>query len=296
MIAAGLGMIPLLGAYLVQVGDITRRVFLASLPLIVAIGLWAWLEELASKADDEKAGRNTLVIYLGSRFSGRYGTAALASLFFTILLAAVGSTGLVLAVSPLATALITAQQSAQHPELGDTQTCTKDGALMVYVPAGQFEMGSSQAQPIHTVALDAFWIDQTEVTNAMFTAFLNEQGHQIEEGASWWEPGAGHTGIIYGYIDEDDDTFYPRTGDENFPVIEVSWHGAAAYCVWAGGRLPIQFPLDRYEAGSPKHKSSFMMSGRSSLDSPKRYHAAQNGQGSQVGQLSKGGSECNRLF
>ena len=36
-------------------------------------------------------------------------------------------------------------------------------------------------QPAHTVALDAFWIDQTEVTNLQFAGFLNEQGNQSEE-------------------------------------------------------------------------------------------------------------------
>ena len=53
VIAEGLSIIPVLGAYLVQVGDITRTVYLASMPLVVATGLWVWLEELASKLDDE---------------------------------------------------------------------------------------------------------------------------------------------------------------------------------------------------------------------------------------------------
>ena len=47
-----------------------------------------------------------------------------------------------------------------------------DGMVMVYVPAGEFQMGSEDGEddekPIHTVYLDAFWIDQTEVTNTMY--------------------------------------------------------------------------------------------------------------------------------
>jgi len=42
---------------------------------------------------------------------------------------------------------------------------------MVYVPAGSFDMGSTERggdQPVHTVTLDGFWIDQTEVTNAQY--------------------------------------------------------------------------------------------------------------------------------
>lgn len=89
VIADGLGMIPVLGAYLVQVGDITRTVYLASMPLVVATGLWVWVDELASKSDDEKTGRNTLVIDFGLKFSGRYGVLALGILFYaTILVAA----------------------------------------------------------------------------------------------------------------------------------------------------------------------------------------------------------------
>jgi 1,4-dihydroxy-2-naphthoate octaprenyltransferase len=94
VISEGLGMIPVLGAYLIQVGDLTRTVYIASLPLVVATGLWVWVEEFASKSEDEKAGRRTLVIDFGSRFSGRYGTLSLSIMFFATLLAAVLSASL----------------------------------------------------------------------------------------------------------------------------------------------------------------------------------------------------------
>jgi formylglycine-generating enzyme required for sulfatase activity len=58
------------------------------------------------------------------------------------------------------------------PSLGDTWTRPADGMVMVYVPAGEFEMGSTggddDEQPVHTVALDGFWIDRTEVTKAQY--------------------------------------------------------------------------------------------------------------------------------
>jgi len=53
----------------------------------------------------------------------------------------------------------------------------KDG--MVLIPAGEFQMGSEGDQarddesPIHRVGVDAFWMDQTEVTNAEFKAFVD---------------------------------------------------------------------------------------------------------------------------
>jgi serine/threonine-protein kinase len=72
-------------------------------------------------------------------------------------------------------------------ELGDTLLRLADGMVMVYVPGGTFEVGSlpdtEQFGP-HPVTLDAFWIDRTEVTNARFATFLNDQGNQIIK----WEP------------------------------------------------------------------------------------------------------------
>jgi serine/threonine-protein kinase len=138
----------------------------------------------------------------------------------------------------------------------DTRIRDRDGMPMVYVPEGQFEMGSNSdelARPVHTVALDAFWIDQTEVTNAMFAAFLNERGNQVEESVSWLEPGAGHRGIVYGHIEENDGLFVPEAGHEDDPVVEISWYGAAAYCSWAGGRLPTEAEWE-YAARSPESR------------------------------------------
>ena len=97
VIAEGLGMLPLIGAYLVQVGDITRKVYLASLPLVIATGLWVWMDELARSADDERTGRNTMVTELGPRFCGRYGVSALSLLFILAIILSVFSGS----VSPL---------------------------------------------------------------------------------------------------------------------------------------------------------------------------------------------------
>lgn len=123
VIAEGLGMIPVLGAYLVQVGDITRTVYLASLPLVVATGLWVWMEELASSPDDEKTGRRTLVLDFGTHFSGRYGTLALSGMFFATLFVAVTSTSLspfalttLLLVGIVWKTVITSWKEYSHPE------------------------------------------------------------------------------------------------------------------------------------------------------------------------------------
>ena len=89
VICEALGLVPVLGAYLVQVGDLTRTVYLASSPLVVATALWVWTDELVTRTDDERQGRQTMVILFGPRFSGRLGTLALSVLFGATLFGAV---------------------------------------------------------------------------------------------------------------------------------------------------------------------------------------------------------------
>ena len=141
----------------------------------------------------------------------------------------------------------------------DTWVRPADGMVMVYVPAGEFEMGSDDEdvdnvlplcneytgdcerewfgdeQPKHSVALDAFEIDQTEVTNAQFAVFLNERGNQEEGGVTWLDLDAE-----YCPIERVGGEFRPKSGYADHPVVEVSWYGAAAYCEWAGARLPTE--------------------------------------------------------
>jgi formylglycine-generating enzyme required for sulfatase activity len=145
------------------------------------------------------------------------------------------------------------------PTLGDTHVRPTDNMVMVYAPAGQFKMGSDDAdlydalqicntyrgtcqqewfaneQPVHAVTLDGLWVDQTEVTNAQFAAFLNAKGNQTQEGAPWLDLDSD-----YSLIEQHGDAFQPKDGYADYPVVQVSWHGAAAYCEWVGGRLPTE--------------------------------------------------------
>ena len=92
MLSYSLDLLPVLGAYLIQAGDLTRIVYLAALPVVAVSALWVWIEELSSRAEDERAGRVTLVMYFGARFSGRYILLGLVTLYFVTLLVAVFST------------------------------------------------------------------------------------------------------------------------------------------------------------------------------------------------------------
>lgn len=71
VIAKGLGFIPVLGAYLIQVGDIKRVVYVAAIPIVAATWLWVWTEEMSTRVSDIEADRQTLVTWFGARFSGR---------------------------------------------------------------------------------------------------------------------------------------------------------------------------------------------------------------------------------
>ena len=81
----------------------------------------------------------------------------------------------------------------------------------------------------------SFYIDRHEVTVAAFTRFLNARGNRMVEGAMWLE-----TMSKYAHITDKDSLFVADEGFENHPAVEVSWHGAVAFCEWAGKRLPTE--------------------------------------------------------
>ena len=152
---------------------------------------------------------------------------------------------------PFATTPAPTQSPSDSPEA--MRTSPKDNMPLVYVPAGEFLMGSTDQdpgadtdeKPQHAVFLDAFWISKTEVTNAMFAAFLNEMGNQVEEKAVWLNAAAGDVQVIQ----NQDGEWLPRHGFEDHPVTFVTWYAARAYCAWAGGRLPTEAEWEKAARG-----------------------------------------------
>ena len=157
----------------------------------------------------------------------------------------------------------------------------KDG--MVWIPAGVFQMGSEDEQakedefPVHGVSVDAFWMDQTEVTNADFKAFVDATGYitTAEKKPDWEElkkelppdtPKPNDSllqaaSLVFEATDgpvnlNDFGAWWqwkpkaswrqPRgegSSIENkmdHPVVHISWYDAQAYAAWAGKRLPTE--------------------------------------------------------
>jgi formylglycine-generating enzyme required for sulfatase activity len=108
---------------------------------------------------------------------------------------------------------------------GATRINPKDDAVYVWIPPGEFTMGSGaedgladdDEKPPHTVAVDGFWIMRTEVTNAQYQRCV-DAGDCTEPNNDRWN-----------------DTTYAE-----HPVTNVDWNQASAYAEWAGGRLPTE--------------------------------------------------------
>ena len=109
-------------------------------------------------------------------------------------------------------------------------------AAMVEVLKEKYEIGFpgvfENEVPAHRVTVGDFRIDRHEVTNARYAAFLAENPDWRRDRL----PLERHNGD---YLQEWEGELFPA-GQDDHPVVTVTWHAAQAFCSWSGGRLPTE--------------------------------------------------------
>ncbi|WP_437922228.1 formylglycine-generating enzyme family protein [Sphingobacterium sp. LRF_L2] len=159
-----------------------------------------------------------------------------------------------------------------------------DKANMVLIEGGGFQMGSANfpdAQPIHRVEVNSFYMDEHEVTNAQFASFVDATGYVtvaeqplnpaefpgvdpelLVPGSAVFSPPEGAVNLSnhlqwWTYV-PGASWKHPRgpkstiKGKENHPVTQLAYQDAAAYAKWVGKRLPTEAEWE-YAAKAGRH-------------------------------------------
>jgi formylglycine-generating enzyme required for sulfatase activity len=156
--------------------------------------------------------------------------------------------------------------------------------MAVYVPAGEFLMGATDAdseagqdeKPQHSVYVDGFWIDRTEVTNAQFRKC-------VEAGGCGREPWCW---------DESNFGYHDRFNAPDQPVVCVLRNDAQDYAAWVGGRLPTEAEWEKAARGTDGRKYPW---GNSAPDCRKANHNCCAGATVAVGSCPAGASPYGAL-
>ena len=141
----------------------------------------------------------------------------------------------------------------------------------VLVTGGTFMMGSPNftggvdENPQHSVTVSSFRISKYEITNQQYADFMNA----INANADGSVGGVEYIDITHSYsrcqISYNGSSFVVDAGKENYPVIEVSWYGAKAYCEYYGGRLPTEAEWE-FAARGGNISNGYTYSGSNNID------------------------------
>jgi formylglycine-generating enzyme required for sulfatase activity len=163
----------------------------------------------------------------------------------------------------------------------------------VTIPAGTFHMGAQKRNregrnydaeaftaesPVHEVALRRFRIGRFPVTVQEFGAFMADRGYSPPKSPQYRVEGYGEF--------QDPEGWEGQTPHPNRPVVGVSWFEAAAYCSWAGGRLPTEAEWERAARGP--NGSRYPWGDHPPLDASRANFAGTIGHPTPVGLFPKG--------